>query len=450
MPIGPDRRHIPHACGVYLMRDAGGSILYIGKAKDLSRRVAQYFRGLPPRADAERSRRSRGNPRTPDLKKALLAPLVRSIDYICCASEREALLLERRLIRERQPFFNAMWKDDKSYPYLKITLEEDFPRLTLTRRKVEDGGLYFGPYPQVSVIKSLLRHLWRMRLFPLRPCRWHFSPAKPLDQRVICACLYYHTRQCPAPCAGRISRKDYRRIAQNAALFFSGKHHNLRAAFETQMRESAKRLDYERAAQMRDNLEALNQMGERVRLRAITTGDISAPLEASRSVTDLREALGLAVPPFHVECFDVSHFQGRQAVAAMVHFEGGKPQKDFYRKFRLREASASDDFGAIAEAVRRRYSRLQGEGKALPDLVVIDGGKGQLEAARQELQKLGLRIPVAALAKRLEEVFLPGKSAPILLEKSRPALRLLQHLRDEAHRFGLAYHRLLRKKTLLS
>jgi excinuclease ABC subunit C len=431
-PPAPDRSHVPHACGVYLMRDAGGAILYIGKAKDLSKRVAQYF-----------------NPHKPDLKNTYLAPLIRAIDYVACGSEREALLLERRLIREHQPFFNAMWKDDKSYPYVKITVREDFPRVLLTRRRLKDGALYFGPYPKVAPIKGLLDHLWKRKFFPLRPCHWDFGMDKPLDPRTLHACLYYHTKDCPAPCAGHISRRDYRRVVRDAVLFFSGRHADLRRRFESEMREASQKLEYERAARLRDNLAALDQISERVRVRAVQAGDLARPLAASRSVTDLQAALGLAAAPFHIECFDVSHFQGRQLVAAMVCFQGGAPHKDHYRRFRLREVSGIDDVASIAEAVRRRYGRLQREGAAMPDLIVVDGGKGQLGAALNELKELKLRIPAAALAKRVEEVFLPGRSEPLILERSRPALRLLQHLRDEAHRFGITYHRLLRGKALL-
>ncbi|MDD5628257.1 MAG: excinuclease ABC subunit UvrC [Elusimicrobia bacterium] len=429
----PDRSHVPHACGVYIMRDSRGAILYIGKAKDLFRRVSQYF-----------------NPNKPDLKNTHLAPLVRAIDYVACGSEREALLLERRLIRERQPFFNSMWKDDKSYPYVKITVREDFPRVLLTRRKAKDGALYFGPYPKVAPIKGLLDHLWKQKFFPLRPCHWDFGTDKPLDRRKLHSCLYLHTKDCPAPCAGHISREDYRRTVDDAALFFSGRHADLRRRFEGEMREASRRLEYERAARLRDNLEALDQISERVRVRAVRAGELDRPLAASRSVTDLQAALGLATAPFHIECFDVSHFQGRQLVAAMVCFRGGEPHKDHYRRFRLREVSGIDDFASIAEAVRRRYGRLQREGQAMPDLVLIDGGKGQLGAALAELKALKLRLPVAALAKRIEEVFLPGRSQSVILDRSRPALRLLQRLRDEAHRFGVKYHRLLRGKELLA
>ncbi|MDE1977107.1 MAG: GIY-YIG nuclease family protein, partial [Elusimicrobia bacterium] len=294
-----DLSHLPHACGVYLMRDAAGDIIYIGKAVDLAKRVSQYF-----------------NPSKTDLKNSALTPLIRAIDYIPCASEREALLLERKLIRDKQPFFNSMWKDDKSYPWVKITLGEDFPRLLMTRRKTKDKSAYFGPYPKAASIKGLLRYLWRSRLFPLRPCRWEFSLEKPLAERKIHSCLYYHTGQCPAPCAGKISRADYRAVAERALLFFQGDYGALRDKLAEEMKRASSALEYERAAALRNNLQAIAQMGERVRLKALSAEDIAAPLLESQAVTDLKDALALAKPPFHIECFDISHFQGRFTVAS--------------------------------------------------------------------------------------------------------------------------------------
>lgn len=426
-----DRRHLPHKTGVYIMRDAGGEILYIGKAIDLAKRVAQYF-----------------NPNKDDAKTQALAPLIRRIDYVLCQSEREALLIERRLINEHQPFFNAMWKDGKTYPYLKISLQEDFPRLYTTRRKTRDGGVYFGPYPKVAPIKSLLRYLWKQRLFPLRPCRWDFSEAKPLDRKKITGCLYYHTKECPAPCAGKISKADYREIAERAALFFKGKYGDLRERFEAEMAAASRDLEYERAASLRDNIAALSQMGERVRVRAVEADEVGGHTARTQMVTDLQKALLLPSPPVHVECFDISHFQGRQTVASMVCFVGGKANRDHYRKFKIRDTAGIDDFKSMREAVYRRYKRLQSEKAALPDLVLIDGGKGQLGAALGALKDLKLKLPVASLAKRIEEVFLPGRAESIVLRLDDPALRLLQQLRDEAHRFGVAYHRLLRDKNL--
>lgn len=415
------------------MRDASGEILYIGKAIDLAKRVAQYF-----------------NPNKEDAKTQALAPLVRRIDYVLCESEREALLLERRLINENQPFFNTVWKDDKSYPYVKLSLGEDFPRLYTTRRKVRDGGLYFGPYPKLSPVKGLLRYLWRRRMFPLRPCRWDFSETKPLDPRKIKSCLYYHTKECPAPCAGRISKTDYRAIAERAALFFKGRYKDLERELEREMKEASAALEYEKAAQLRDNARALGLMGERVRVRAVEADDVGGHLAATRSVTALQKALGLAAPPVHVECFDISHFQGRQTVASMTCFLGGRPHRDHYRKFKIRDVAGIDDFKSMREAVFRRYKRLRDEKEALPDLVLVDGGKGQLGAAQEALADLGLKLPLASLAKRIEEVFLPGRAESLVLPIGDPALSLLQRLRDEAHRFGVAYHRLLREKDLFA
>ena len=436
--------HLPHACGVYIMRDASMQVIYVGKAIDLAKRVSQYF--APSRRDQ---------------KTSILAPLIRKIDYITCASERESLLIERKLIRKFQPFFNSMWKDDKSYPYVKITLDEDFPRILMTRRKTGDGALYFGPYPKAATIKGLLRRFWERRLFPLRPCRWSFSVAKPLAEKKIKGCLYYHTRQCPAPCAGPdgrtvataghgISRTDYRRIAKNTALFFKGHYAVLAQQWAIEMKAASARLDFERARELRDNLTALQHMGERVRYEAIQVESLSSRLASSRGVTELQAALGLSRPPHHVEAFDISHFSGKETVASMVCFQGGDPRKDHYRKFRIKTVSGIDDFESMREVVGRRYRRLAAEGGPLPDLVLIDGGKGQLGMAIKALRELKLRIPIASLAKRLEEVFVPERSDPILLGRDSPALQLLQRLRDEAHRFAVTYHKLLRKKKFLS
>lgn len=412
------------------MRDASGGILYIGKANDLAERVAHYF--------------STGA----SLKNSVMVPLIRAIDYIPCASERDSLLLERRLISRHQPFFNTMWKDDKTYPYLKVTLGEDFPRLLLTRRKQKDGGAYFGPFPKVAPVRNLLRYLWRRKLFPLRPCRWEFDRKKPLDRRKIQSCLYYHTQECPAPCAGRVSLDDYRRLAEKAVLFFRGDYAGLRSELAREMKASSDRLEYERAAVLRDNISALSQMGEKVRVQAVREEDVAQAVAASQAVTDLQKALGLARPPHHIECFDISHFSGQETVASMVCFQGGAPCRDHYRKFKIRSVEGIDDFRSMEEVVGRRYRRLLSEGAPLPDLVVIDGGKGQLKSALAALARLKLELPAASLAKRVEEVFLPGKAESLLLGRDRPALRLLQSLRDEAHRFAVAYHTLLRGKKL--
>ena len=430
----PDRSHLPHACGVYIMRDGAGEILYIGKAIDLAKRVSHYF---TPRTGFQ------------EYKNSILTPLVRKIDYIPCASEREALLLEQRLVKKHMPFFNVTLKDDKSYPYVKVSLNEDFPRVYLVRRKLDDGAAYFGPFPKVRPVRQLLRYLWTHHYFPLRPCRYEFSVDKPLDPRKINSCLYYHTGECPAPCASMIPLEAYRQYAYDVIAFFKGDYEELLERFTAEMKAASARLDYERAAQLRDNIAAISQMGQRVRVEAITEADVAGPVAASQSVTDLQKALGLPNPPFHVECFDISHFQGHQMVASMVCFKGGAPHKEHYRRFKIRTVEGVDDFASMAEVVRRRYKRILAAGERLPDLVLIDGGKGQLHAAQAAMKEVGAKAPLASLAKRIEEVFLPGRDESIILAANSPALHLLQRLRDEAHRFGITYHRLLRGKDLV-
>ncbi|MBI4424911.1 MAG: excinuclease ABC subunit UvrC [Elusimicrobia bacterium] len=429
----PDRRHLPHAPGVYVMRDAGGDVLYIGKAADLAKRVAHYFALT-----------------VADRKTSLLAPLVRTIDYVPCASEREALIWERRLIRKYQPFFNVIWKDDKSYPYVKITLNEDFPRVFLTRQKKRDGAAYFGPYPKVTPVRTLLRELWRRRFFPLRPCDYDFSLASPLSEKKIKSCLYYHTRECPAPCAAQVTREAYRRLAEEAALFFRGDYARLRGLWTEEMKAAAADLDYERAGRLRDNLAALLHIGERVRCTRVSQEQLAGRLAGSRGVTELQSALGLAHPPHHIEAFDISHFSGRHTVGSMVCFKGGDPNKAHYRRFKVRTVPGIDDFASMKEVVGRRYRRLAAEKQPLPDLIVIDGGKGQLGAAREALREAKVKAPTIGLAKRLEEVFLPERPLPLLLPADSPALHLLQRLRDEAHRFAVSYHLVLRHKALLN
>ncbi len=432
----PDRSSIPHAPGVYLMRDSAARVIYVGKAKNLAKRVASYFLDRP---------------HIP-AKTAIMSSSIRHIDYIPAESEREALLVERSLIHKLQPPFNVMWKDDKSYPYVKLSLGEDFPRLFMTRRKSRDGGAYFGPFPNVQSVRKLLHFLWRQKYFPLRPCRYEFSQAQPLSPEKIKSCLYYHTRECPAPCANRITRDDYRGIAREAELFFSGRRKKLVIAWENEMKEASQNQDFERAAQIRDNLAALKHMAERVTTREIRPDDVAVHVDRSRAISELQKALGLPQPPLRIECFDISHFQGLETVASMVSFKQGVPDKKNYRKFKIRTVAGIDDFASMGEVVGRRYSRLRAEKKPLPDLVLIDGGKGQLSAAQAAIKDAlqSARIPpMAALAKREEELFLPDREQPVLLPHDSPALHVVQSVRDEAHRFAVAFHRLRRSKRFL-
>lgn len=413
------------------MRDTAGGILYIGKAIDLRKRVANYFR--------------------PDVEpkiRALMAE-VRHIDYIAAAGERDALVIEQRLIKRHQPLFNVMWKDGKSYPFVKLTLNEDFPRLRLTRSKLRDGGLYFGPYPNVRAVRHLLDWVWRNRLFPLRPCDLEIVDGRVYVYEKVKSCLYLHTGECPAPCLGRVSKEEYGRIAERTRLFFDGKNAELLAVWREEMKEAADRMEFERAAQLRDSLVALDHIREPVTFRSLKEEDVQGRLETSRALQDLQTALGLPRPPLRIECFDISHIQGAETVASLVCFDRGRPNKSAYRKYKIKTVAGVDDFASMAEVVGRRYRRVKAEDLPWPDLVLIDGGAGQLSAAERALAEVTDRkIPLASLAKREEEVYQPGRAEPLRLSKESPALQLLQRVRDEAHRFAITFHRARRNKSL--
>lgn len=431
-----DLSHLPDSPGVYLMRDAAGTVLYVGKALSLRKRVAQYFGDNP--AD------KRG-------KVPVLTALIRRIDYIAAASEREALLTERQLIRRLQPFFNAMWKDSKTYPYIELT-KEDFPRLQFTRRKLKGHGLYFGPYPKVEPLRKLLSYLWRIRFIDLRRCRWDFSLARPLEEKKIKACLYFHTGQCPAPCAGKISKAAYGALAARVADFLKGDFRKLRSGFSGKMKKAAAALDYERAARYRDFLSAFDQMAERVSVGQLESDFLTKAVGRTGAVTALKNALGLPRPPAHIEAFDTSSLFGRQAVGSSVCFVNGEKYPAHYRHYRIKFENApegSNDFAMIEEIVGRRLAQIKKRGETAPDLLVIDGGPGQLAAAMKALGEAKMKIPVISLAKKLEEIFSPHHARPLLLDRAHPGLRLLQALRDEAHRFGITYHRTLRGKAEL-
>lgn len=431
-----DLSHLPAGPGVYLMRDAAANIIYIGKAKDLRRRVGQYFMKSAGQRDA---------------KIPNLTALIRQIDYIAAASEREALVLERELIARYQPFFNVLWKDAKSYPYVKIT-NEDYPRIFFTRKKTNDGGLYFGPYPKVEPLHNLLRYLWRIDFIRLRRCRWDFSAARPLAAKKIGACLYYHTGQCPAPCAGKIAPAEYRAAAARAADFFRGDFGKLLKEFRAGMAASSRALDYEKAGSYRDFIAAIEHMAERVRISEFRNDLVSRELSKTGAVTALMKGLGLPKPPAHIEAFDTSSLHGGHAVAASVCFINTRKNAEHYRRYRILFKNApggSDDFAMIREAVKRRLSQFIKSGDELPDLLLIDGGKGQLASAISALREMKLKVPVIALAKRLEEIYVPYKPRPVRLERDHPGLLLLEAIRDEVHRFAITYHKKLRDKDFL-
>jgi excinuclease ABC subunit C len=417
---------IPNLPGVYIMRDLIGNIIYIGKAKNLKYRLLSYFNA------------------NINSKSTAIITTMRKINYILCVSEREALLIERQLINKVKPYFNSMWKDDKSYPYIKFSIQEDFPRLMLTRKKLKDGALYFGPYPQIFYIKKFIR--WVIKLLKVRVCKISLLEHSLPNEKKVKSCLYYHTKICYGPCMGKITSKDYKKKIKDVELFLNGKFKNLEKKWKTQMYDLSRNLHYEEAKEIRDRLWALQNMSEKVMINEITQDEIEQFTQKADSINELKNILGLRQQPVLIEGFDNSNIQGICSVASMVRFQNGIADKKNYRRFKIKTVVGADDFACIREVVFRRYSLLIKKNEKLPDLILIDGGKGQLMAATSVLTKLQIHIPVISLAKKNEEIFLQNRDRALILNKHLESLKLLQMIRDEAHRFALSYHRKLRMK----
>ena len=408
---------LPDQPGVYLFKDAEGRLLYVGKALSLRKRVASYIRpaGLAPRIAQM-------------MKRAV------SLETRLTSSEADALLLEAQLIKEQRPYYNVTFRDDKSYPMLKVT-NEPFPRLLVTRRRQPDGAVYFGPYTDAGLMHEAVRFL--RRVFPMRTCR--AFPKTP--------CLEYHLGQCLAPCADYVTAAGYRRIVEDLVAFLRGGRDALLRDLARRMRRAAEAKQFEEAARLRDQIQALSSV-----IVAKEKSLVAGPLE------QLQAALKLPQPPRRIEAFDISNIFGDFAVGSMVVFSGGKPHKAHYRRFKIRtvgisaeggSARGGDDYRMMREVIRRRYSGSLTKTLPPPDLILVDGGKGQLAAACEELAALALRLPVIGLAKRFEHIFLPGQASPIVLLPTSPVLHLVQHVRDEAHRFAITYHRLLRHRAVV-
>jgi len=399
----------PDTPGVYFMKDRAGEIIYVGKAVSLKKRVASYF-----------NRRALGA----GLKTDVMMSYVADIAYQQVPTEHEALLLEAALIKKYQPRFNISLKDDKSYPYIVVT-RETFPRVFIGRRRkhAEDDADFFGPYTSASLLRRALKIL--RKSFPFCSCRRF--PKKP--------CLNFDLRLCPGPCQGKISRRRYRAVIRSLEDFLTRKHTELVEALSRRMQRLVARERFEEAAKLRDQLEALS----------ILVSMKKGPWSGVDKEDDWVR-LGVKREPRRIEAFDISNTGPEEAVGSMISFLDGRPDKDNYRRFRIRAVSGIDDYAMIREVVGRRYRRLLEEHLNLPDLVVIDGGAGHLAAARGVLRDLGLALPMIAIAKEEELIYTGMRSTPIRLERSSPVLRLIQAVRDEAHRFALKYHRLLRTK----
>jgi excinuclease ABC subunit C len=485
-------RDVPHKPGVYLMKDRLNRVIYVGKARDLRKRLGTHF--MP-------SRRA-----TADLKTRALLDSVWDFDVHLVRNEPEALLLEGKLIKEFRPKYNISFRDDKRFLLVKVNLADPIPRFQLTRLKKDDGCRYFGPFAHAGALRSTLS--WMRKRFGIRSCR---SPEPgELDYR---RCLDHIIKNCSAPCIRKVSLEEYRQRVLQACEFLEGESRELLDQLEAEMKAAAGKLDFERAAQMRNMLEDLRRTTKPT--RRFTRGSLPSSVDPAADLMALADALLLAGPPHIMECFDISNISTTHVVASMVCFKDGVPDKSNYRRYRIRTVAGQDDFASMAEVVRRRYSRILLEGREiapdlsefnqepvedalkrveslgqletgspgkletrssdqpqtdsldqpetrsvdrprvgerlvrLPDLIVVDGGKGQLNSACRELQRLGLTDrPIIGLAKEFEEIYRPGRPLPLRLPEDSGALQLLQRIRDEAHRFANSYHQLLMKKRI--
>ena len=429
-PIDPREkvRTFPTSPGVYLMKDARGRVIYVGKAVNLRNRASSYF----TKQAAE------------DFRTANLVPEIKDIDFIPVDSEVDALLLEARLIKDIQPQFNKELKDDKTFPYLEIFIREEFPRVEFTRKPRSRGTKLYGPFTNAKKLRGAIAVL--QQVFRFRNCSLDIKEAED-RWRWFRPCLLASINQCTAPCNLRISREDYRRDIRKLRLFLEGKKKRLFRELREEMTAAAAELKFERAARLRDQIKALENLNLRGDLKQHAQPEVFQ-VDPRRGLLGLKKIFELPNLPRRIEGMDIAHLQGGETVASCVQFIDGLPFKHGYKRFKIRTVDGVDDFASMREVVSRHFRRLQQEGEAFPDILLIDGGKGQLGAAMAALSSIGVTAPfVCSLAKREEEIFLPGDSEPRILSKHSFALRLLQYVRDESHRFAQSYHHLLRKKS---
>ncbi|HEY2567677.1 MAG TPA: excinuclease ABC subunit UvrC [Candidatus Udaeobacter sp.] len=466
---------VPHKPGVYLMRDRFNRVIYVGKARDLRKRVGSYF--LPSKLAQA------------DLKTRAMLEATWDFETHVVRSEAESVLLEGRLIKEYRPRYNISFRDDKRFLLVRVDMSEEWPRFRLARFKKDDGSRHFGPYAHAGALRQTLNFM-RKKFGVLT-----FGRGSPTERE-----LKSSTYQLPVRLS-EISAEQYRDRVVQACEFLEGKSREMIAALEDEMHKAAKKMDFEKAAELRNMIDDLRSTTRP--MRRFTRGSLPSALDPMADVRALADALQLPSVPRIMECFDISNISTTHVVASMVCFRDGVPDKDNYRRYRVRTVDGQDDFASMAEVVRRRYSRVLLEARSansdvaefsqedpasaleritrhpehsdstekqpgdanelnnsarndtsfvavrLPDLIIVDGGKGQLSAACRELQRLGLHdLPIIGLAKEREEIYRPGRAFPLQLPLDSGALRLLQRIRDEAHRFANAYHQLLMKKRV--
>lgn len=423
--------HLPKTPGVYLMKDAKGRVLYVGKAKDLRSRVGSYFQNS---ADLLRSR-------GPEIAK--MAGLVCDFDFLQCDTEVDALLQENRLIKDIQPPYNELLKDDKTFPYLEITTGDDFPGVYITRTPRRKGTKLYGPFTSVNDLRDAINAL--QKVFKFRTCELEIRDDDD-TRRFFRPCLLYPIKQCTAPCGDRISREEYRADIERFKRFLGSKQSVVIREMQRDMEIAAKELNFEEAAKLRDRIRAI----QKLRLSGDARIDVqpeSFYVDSTEGLARLGKILELEHTPRIIEGIDIANLQGEETVGALVCFIDGKPFKGGYRRFQVKSVEGIDDYASIREVVRRRYRRAAEGEELYPDVILIDGGLGQLHAALEACEEAFVKPPmVISLAKREEEIFIQSRKQPIRLARNDAALRLLQHVRDESHRFAQHYHHILRTK----
>ncbi|MBX6315635.1 MAG: excinuclease ABC subunit UvrC [Isosphaeraceae bacterium] len=423
-------RQFPTSPGIYLMKDAQGRVLYIGKAKNLRARAGSYFQ----KTAAE-------DPRVKDWIGE-----VADIDFLPADSEVDALLMEARLIKDIQPRHNADLKDDKSFPYLQVTTNEDFPRVNFTREPLDRGVKLYGPFPRAKSLRGAIQVL--QKIFKFRTCSLDIEEDDP-RWRWFRPCLLHAINQCTAPCNLRIDKETYRRDIRRLRLFLEGKKDVVLQEMEEEMREASKALQFEKAARLRDELKALRELNLRGDLAKHAQPEVFYQ-DPRKGLKGLQKVLKLPSPPRTIHGIDIAHLGGTETVGSLVTFIDGLPFKPGYRRYRIKSVEGIDDYASIREVVSRRIRGLRDREEPLPDILLIDGGKGQLHAALDAFRALKVEPPtVLSLAKQEEEIFVPGRPEPITLSRRSFALRLLQYVRDEAHRFAQHYHHMLRTRRTL-
>jgi excinuclease ABC subunit C len=426
-------RSLPKTPGVYLMKDALGRAIYVGKAVSLRNRVGQYFQ---PSADL--------GPR----KEQMLAEIA-DVEFLPAESEVDALLQEARLIKDIHPKYNVRLTDDKTFPYLEITAKEQFPGVYFTRTPAAKGTRLFGPFTHAAGLKTAIGEL--QRIFRFRTCKLDIREEDP-NRKYFRPCILYAIDRCTAPCAGHIERAAYRKSIARLARFVEGSRRQVVRDLMREMKSLAKELKFEEAARVRDQLRAIESLAQRGRVEEHLQPEVFAPsFDPTEGLKALARHLGSLQPIRSIEGVDIANLGEREAVGALVMFLDGRPFKPGYRRFRIKTVEGQNDVAMIGEVVYRRLRRLTDELSILPDLMLVDGGLGQLHAAAAAIAVAGVARPLlVSLAKREEEVYVLGmaEKEPLRLARTDPGLKLLQAVRDEAHRFAQHYHHLLRRKAL--